>query len=393
MGDAGNVYAEGPAKYSFWSNYLATFDEVLVLARVGAQRGAVREEARADGPRVSFCALPDYQGPWQYLQNLTELKKRVKEAVDRCDAYLLRVPGLVGTLAWREIARRRKPYALEVVGDPWDALSPGTVPSMFRPLYRRVATRDLKAMCRGAAAVHYVTQGALQARYPANERAHVAGFSDALMDSAFASPAIRAERARRIETTGGSARGGARIRVGFIGSLSQMYKGPDVLLRAAAICRERGMEFETAMAGDGRYAPAIKALAGELGIAERTQFLGQLPFGEAVFHFLDSVDLFVMPSRAEGLPRALLEAMARGCPCIGSNIGGIAEVLAAEDLVPSGNARALAEKIVEVAGDAERMKRMGARNLEKAQEFNPEKLKEVRRAFFEYVKMQASGRG
>jgi glycosyltransferase involved in cell wall biosynthesis len=340
---------------------------------------------------VSFCALPDYQGPWQYLQNLAELKKRVKEAVDRCDAYLLRVPGLVGTLAWREIKRRGKPYALEVVGDPWDALSPGTVPSIFRPLYRRVATRDLKAMCRGAAAVHYVTRGALQARYPAKDGAHVAGFSDALMDSAFASPAIRAERFRRIETIGGSARGGARFRVGFIGSLSQMYKGPDVLLRAAALCRERGMEFETAMAGDGRYAPAMKGLARELGIEERVQFLGQLPFGEAVFQFLDSVDLFVMPSRAEGLPRALLEAMARGCPCIGSNIGGIAEVLAAEDLVPSGNARALADKIVEVAGDPERMKRMGARNLEKAGEFNPEKLKEVRRAFFEYVKMQASG--
>ena len=400
FGDAGRVYGEGPAKYSFWSNYLATFDEVLVLARVGAQRGAVREEARADGPRVSFCALPDYLGPWQYLQHLTELKKRVRDAVYRCDAYLLRVPGLVGTLAWRGIKRRGKPYALEVVGDPWDALSPGTVPSIFRPLYRRVATRDLKAMCRGAAAVHYVTRGALQARYPAKDGAHVAGFSDALMDSAFASPAIRAVRERRSETASGQAlgkmpgNGGVpreRFRVGFIGSLSQMYKGPDVLLRAAALCRERGMEFETAMAGDGRYAPAMKALAGELGIAERTQFLGQLPFGEAVFQFLDSVDLFVMPSRAEGLPRALLEAMARGCPCIGSNIGGIAEVLAAEDLVPSGNARALADKIVEVAGDPERMKRMGARNLEKAGEFNPEKLKEVRRAFFEYVKMQASG--
>jgi glycosyltransferase involved in cell wall biosynthesis len=392
-GADGRIYGEGPAKYSFWSNYLAIFDEVLVLARVGARCGDVREEARADGPRVSFCALPDYQGPWQYLRNLPELKKLVKDAVDRCDAYLLRVPGLVGTLAWREIKRRRKPYALEVVGDPWDALSPGTVPSLFRPLFRRVATRDLKAMCRGAAAVHYVTQSALQARYPPNERAHVAGFSDALMDSAFASAAIRAERARRTGMVMGA--GGAsakRFRVGFIGSLSQMYKGPDVLLRAAALCGERGMDFEIAMAGDGRYAAAMKELARELRIEERVQFLGQLPFGETVFQFLDSVDLFVMPSRAEGLPRALLEAMARGCPCIGSNIGGIAEVLAAEDLVPSGNARELADKILEVADDPERMKRMGLRNLEKAEEFNPERLKEVRRAFFEYVKLHASAR-
>jgi glycosyltransferase involved in cell wall biosynthesis len=391
LGDAGKFYAEGPAKYSFWSHYLATFDEVIVLARVGAHRGPVREEARADGPRVSFCALPDYHGPWQYVRNLLALKARVKDAVNRCDAYLLRVPGLVGTLAWREIKRRGKPYALEVVGDPWDALSPGTMPSLFRPLFRRVATRDLKAMCRGAAAVHYVTQGALQKRYPASERAHVAGFSDALMDSAFASPAMQEERSRRIEKllgTGGEC--GKAFRVGFIGSLSQMYKGPDVLLRAAALCRDRGFEFDAVLVGDGRYAEAMKALARQLGIEGRTQFLGQLPFGDSVFEFLDSVDLFVMPSRAEGLPRALLEAMARGCPCIGSNIGGIAEVLAEDDRVPSGDAVSLADKIQEVAGNPERMKRMGLRNLAKAEEFSPERLKEVRRAFFEFVKLQSS---
>src|ERR1700675_2662009 len=79
-GPDGRIYAEGPAKYSFWSHYLNTFDEVIVLARVGAHRGTVCEEARADGPRVSFRALPDYHGPWQYLQNLPTLKTRVKEA-------------------------------------------------------------------------------------------------------------------------------------------------------------------------------------------------------------------------------------------------------------------------------------------------------------------------
>ena len=391
-GPDGRIYAEGPAKYSFWSHYLNTFDEVIVLARVGAHRGTVCEEARADGPRVSFRALPDYHGPWQYLQNLPTLKTRVKEAVNRCDAYILRVPGLVGTLAWREIKRRGKPYALEVVGDPWDALSPGTAPSLFRPVYRRVGTRDLKAMCRGAVAVHYVTQGALQRRYPSNHHAHVAGFSDALMGAAFASPAIRAERFRRIERIGAGAGGEKHLRVGFIGSLSQLYKGPDVLLRAAALCRDRGLKFETALVGDGRYAGEMKALARQLRIEDRTQFLGQLPFGEAVYRFLDSVDLFVMPSRAEGLPRALLEAMARGCPCIGSNIGGIAEVLAADDLVPPGSPQSLADKIQETAGNPERMKRMGLRNLEKAEEFSPEKLKEVRRAFFEFVKLHSSGR-
>jgi glycosyltransferase involved in cell wall biosynthesis len=385
-GPDGHIYAEGPAKYSFWSSYLATFENVTVLARVGAHRRAVREEARADGPSVSFCALADYQGPWQYLWNRSSLEERVREALTNCDAYILRVPGLVGRLAWKEIRRQGNRYALEVVGDPWDAFGPSTWPSLLRPVFREVATRNLKTMCRGAMAVHYVTQEALQKRYPASKDAYVAGFSDALMDSAFASLEIQGERFRRIEAIGTGSGDGRKFRVGFIGSLSQLYKGPDVLLRAAALCRAGGLEIETVLVGEGRYAGEMKALARRLGIDERTRFLGQLPFGDAILSFLDSVDLFAMPSRAEGLPRALLEAMARGCPCIASNIGGIPELLPPVNLVAPGNAEALAAKIMEVVRNAGRLKKMAEENLAKAREFSPELLKDVRHEFCRFVR-------
>jgi len=399
------VYVDGPAKYSAWANYLEAFDEVVVLARVATSghvdaeraRGANatlasepqqawREEARADGPSVSFYALPDYRGPWEYLRHLVDLKRRVREAVRSCDAYILRVPGLVGRLVWRELRRRGKPYALEVVGDPWDALGPGTWRSAFRPVFRRVAAQDLKAMCQGAMAVHYVTQSSLQRRYPPAKGAYAVGFSDALMDSAFASPAEMNDRFHRIEEVAGTNGAGRPFRIGFAGSLAQMYKGPDVLLRAASLCRARGMNIETALAGDGRYAAAMKVLAAQLGIEDRTRFLGQLPFGKAVFAFLDSVDLFVMPSYAEGLPRALLEAMARGCPCVGSEVGGIPELLDAGEMAPAGDAKALAERIFEVAAGAARLKQMAARNLEKARQFSPELLREVRREFCRFVR-------
>jgi len=114
--------------------------------------------------------------------------------------------------------------------------------------------------------------------------------------------------------------------------------------------------------------------------------LGQLDFGSPIYDFLDSIDLFVMPSRAEGLPRALVEAMARGCPCIGSNVGGIPELLAPEDLVPPNNPEALAQKIMEVTANPERMKAMSERNLARAKQFNPEVLREARLAFYKYVR-------
>jgi len=317
-GPGGEIHGHDAGKYTSWSNYLEVFDEVVVLARAAERREISEQEARADGPSVSFRPLPNYAGPWEYLKSSAELKARTREAIAQADAYILRVPGLVGRLAWREITRLGRPFALEVVGDPWDALGPGTWPSIFRPVFRRAATYQLKQMCRGAIAVHYVTQEALQRRYPPGPGAYAVGFSDALMDSAFALPEILSERYRRIEElVEGRAGSGKALRIGFIGSLARMYKGPDVLLRAALLCRQRGLNFEVEMAGAGRHAEEIQALAARLGMQDKARLIGQLPSGKAIFDFLDSVDLFVMPSRAEGLPRALLEAMARAYPCIG----------------------------------------------------------------------------
>ncbi len=101
---------------------------------------------------------------------------------------------------------------------------------------------------------------------------------------------------------------------------------------------------------------------------------------------LDRADLFVLPSRQEGLPRAMLEAMARGASLHRVHGGGIPELLPAEDLVPPGDAQALAAKIREVVGDPERMARMSARNLAKAEEYRDEALRERRLAFYDHLR-------
>lgn len=387
----GMVYGDGPVDYPTWATFLEVFDQVTVLARVGTSKREWPTEARADGPGVTFRALPDYNGPWEYVRIFPKLRALVRQAVLQSDAYLLRVPGLVSRTAWLEINRLRRPYALQVVGDPWDALRAGAVQGVFRPVFRYAAVRDLKKMCTGAVAVHYVTQTSLQERYPHGKTSYAVGFSDASMDAVLATSQIMEDRHRRIEErTAQGGNHGRAFRVGFIGSLSQMYKGPDVLLRAAALCRNRGLELRIEMVGDGRYMEALKRMALRLGIADRTTFLGQLPSGKPVRDFLDAIDLFVLPSRAEGLPRALLESLARGCPCLGSNVGGIPELLNPVDIVPAGDAAVLARKILDVAGAPERMKQMAERNFEKAKQFSPEVLRKSQRDFLYQVRLRTS---
>ena len=134
----------------------------------------------------------------------------------------------------------------------------------------------------------------------------------------------------------------------------------------------------------------MKALALKLNIADRVEFLGEISSGRSIFEFLDSIDLFVMPSRAEGLPRALVEAMSRGCPCIASAVGGIPELLEPSDLVPPNSPEALAKLILQVAADSDRLLAMSERNLARAAQFSPQTLNESRRAFLEEVKHRSS---
>jgi glycosyltransferase involved in cell wall biosynthesis len=386
----GRVHGEGSSSYTLWSRRLEVFDEVVVLARVRPVDAPNDNMTRADGPGVSFFDLPDYHGPRGYLRDLPTLKRRTREALDACDTTVLRLPGLVSRLAWAELRRLGRPYAVEVVGDPWDALGPSTWPSPLWPIFRWVATRSQKKICAGAAAIHYLTQRALQRRYPPAPDAYVAAYSDALLPPAFAAPEILAARAARIAARStGAARAATPFRVGFIGSLAQMYKGPDVLLRAGQACLRTGMILEMRFAGSGVQLDAMRSLARKLGISDRAHFLGHLAPGGAVRDFVDSLDLFAMPSRAEGLPGAMLESMARGCPCLGSRVGGIPELLAEEDLLPIGDAQALAGKIMHVAGDPGRLHRMSERNFERAREFRPEALEKARREFYRSVRQKA----
>jgi glycosyltransferase involved in cell wall biosynthesis len=176
----------------------------------------------------------------------------------------------------------------------------------------------------------------------------------------------------------------------MVGTLAQLYKAPDVLLDAVAACVRGGLDIRLRIVGDGNHRPELEARAAALGLGERASFRGQLTEGEPVRRELDQADLFVLPSHQEGLPRAMIEAMARALPCIGSTVGGIPELLLPEDLVPPGDAARLARKIREVVTDPERMARMSARNLGTAREYRSAILRPRRISFYEHLRAETT---
>ena len=115
------------------------------------------------------------------------------------------------------------------------------------------------------------------------------------------------------------------------------------------------------------------------------EFTGALS-GAAVRSRLDAADLLVMPSRTEGLPRALIEAMARGLPAIATAVGGIPELLAPADLIAPGDPGALAAAIRSRLADPQWLADASARNLTRARAYAQAELTRRRDAFYAAVR-------
>lgn len=377
----GRVFANSTFNYAFFSRYLEVFDEVLVYARVCSSNEKEPNSYRADGPGVSFYEVPYYIGPIQYFKRRKQIYASAAEAVSQADAFMLRVPGQMGNLIWRQLNKRGIPYGVEVVGDPWDSARTCGAPFWMIPYLRMSGYQTLKRQCAGAATAAYVTERTLQERYPPG------GWSTSY--SSVELPAehilLPNELQQRLERSRDPFEKRRPFRICHVGMMEAMYKAQDTLIEAAALCIRKGLAVEVLLAGDGRYRCAFEQKARECGISEKVQFLGMLT-SEQIQEMLDRSDLFVLPSLTEGLPRVLIEAMARGLPCLASQVGGNGELLAADFLFPVKKPNLLAGKIQWILNDYEFIKTASSVNLKRAFNYKTDQLAFRRKICYKQLK-------
>jgi len=169
--------------------------------------------------------------------------------------------------------------------------------------------------------------------------------------------------------------------------MEDFRKGQDTLIDAVASCVSSGLDVRLSIVGSGRVQRSLERRVERLGLKSLVSFTGQLS-PERVVAQLDQSDLFVLASRGEGLPRSVLEAMARGLPAIGTSVGGFPEVLPVSDLVQPGEVAALANKVRDTLLNVSQMRHMSARNLAKAREYHQEVLFRRRNEFYRAVRQQ-----
>ncbi len=179
---------------------------------------------------------------------------------------------------------------------------------------------------------------------------------------------------------------GARI-IGTVASLT-FQKGHEYLLRAMPIILESCPKCRLLLIGKGSLEQTLKQLTKELGLEKKVTFLG---VKENISLWLKTIDIFVLPSLWEGLPIALIEAMACVKPIVATNVGGIPEVV--EDgktgiLVPPGNSVALANAILSILIDSKKSDQMGQAGKARANKhFSIEKTAfQIERLYAELLK-------
>lgn len=370
----GSVWSESQFEKSLWSRYLEHFSSLTVIGR-DRLFGPVSEKGwyvESSTDRVHFKLFPSLSGQVNMVKNSRRVHTLLINEIKDHDAVIVRLPSELGYAAIKCAKKLNKPYAVEVVGCAWDALF--YYGSTVAKLYAPVAMARMKRAVYHADHALYVTKAFLQNRYPTKSTISLSASNVSL--EALDNEVLD----RRLKKITGPNNG--KIILGMIGSLVHKYKGLHLLLCALRGLFEKYPDIKLRVLGTGDVNP-WKELAKKYGVSEVVQFDGVLSERNKVLNWLDNIDIYVQPSLQEGLPRALIEAMSRGLPCIGSDAAGIPELLDRADIFRKGSSDQLLRILSSKLLDRDWQMNAASRNFTTASEYQSNILVPKRFKFFE----------
>ena len=366
--------------YEVWQRYLKVFDYLVVVARYRETRDFDTSRLKkSSGANVSFTKVPNFKS-MRTLYKYFEARKIIEEEVKKADAIIVR-NSTIGDIAVKYAIKYQKPYAYEIVGCPWDALwNYGNIQGKILAPFAYLRT---KKIAKNSKFTLYVTQKFLQKRYPT--KGYSKGCSDVFLPIIEEKVLInRIEKIKKMDLD-------KKLKIGMIGALTSEYKGFDLAIKALKDLNNKYKNVELHLLGSGDKSK-WENFSKKMKVQDKVIFEGTLPSGEPVFKWLDNMDIYIQPSKTEGLPRALIEAMSRGCPAVGSKTGGIPELLDKDFVHKKGNYKDLALKIDKFISNKEIMIQQAKRNFDLSKQYSKEILDEKRTKFWNEFRKYAENR-
>lgn len=295
-----------------------------------------------------------------------------------CDLAILRVPSTTAFTAWFDIKKTALPYATEVVFDCKDGYD--STENWVHKILFFIMHKMQQKICWQAIGVSCVTREYLQKHYYSRLDDSVTSHysSIELPRSAFSHPRSYPHK-KTLEV----------IHVANQVAYNSR-KGHNQLIKAVEILREEGLDVKLTFVGEN-YNDGFDLLsryAEKCHVKDLVNFTGYLSKPEMNKHLLEA-DIAVLPTKAEGLPRVVIEAMAMGLPCITTPVSGNPELIEEPFLIDYNDINGFAQCIKKLVQDAKLYEDTSLRNFECSQEYCNEVLNQRRDDFFKLLKTES----
>lgn len=351
-----------------FQRYLNIVDELVVATRLYHLDCTLEEahQERITLSNITFLDIPNLNTAKAFVSELPKARRTIEDELKMCDLVFVRA-GTIAGIGARLARKYNKPYLCECAGSAWDGLwYYGFLGKMIAPW----AELQARMIIKNASYVTYVTDKWLQEKYPTD--GEVASISDVVIQNVSEDVLMR----RKIEIE--SRKPSDKWVIGTAAGLMTKLKGQQFVIEAISLLKDKiDIRYELAGAGDPSY---LISVAERFNVTDKLIIKGELNH-EEILKWMDSLDTYIQPSMQEGLPRALMEAMSRACPCIGSTAGGIPELLEPSVIFSRGDISELTKTMVSFY-ESDWVKH-SQYNHARAKEFQVDLLDKKRNTFYE----------
>lgn len=358
-----NKYYLAPKAFTIYKRYADIFGDVVLCCRYEETMQLMEgyKEATFVKKAVPINNL--------YDALLGKYKKVMLQEIEKCDLVIARVPSIIAYRAADYAKKAKVSYLAEMMGDAWDSYWNHDISGKCIAPYMY---KKMKNVAWNANYSLYVTDKYLQQRYPCKN----GGISASNVVIKNVEQPVLEKRLEKIKKFDKK-----HISLMTTAAVNVRPKGQQFVIQAIKGLKQRGIEVEYFLAGGGEQT-YLKKIAKNQGVEENVIFLGELTI-EEVYRYLDSIDIYIQPSLQEGLPRSVIEAMSRGCPCLGSKTAGTPELLEAEFIFERSSVKAVENAVVNILGS--NLDKIAKRNFEFSKGYREEILDARRNEYFRKI--------
>ena len=372
--DKNGIYCNITLTDEMFSRYFSVVDDLIIVVRTFNSNKSYQELnmkplTMKNAKVIEIENLNTIKG---FIFNRKIFENNVKQYVEEADLIFARMPSNIYNFILKIAQDLKKPYLVENGGCAWDSYwNHGLIGKLIAPLMYYYEYKYVK----GATFATYVTKQFLQNRYPNdNVTTNCSNVYLKTIDDEILKQRIEKIHAMNMK----------KIIVGqAVNSIDVKYKGEHFVLKAMKTLKQKGYDIQYQIVGPGK-GTFLKKVASKLNVENQLQLLGTFKKDEMI-EWYKNLDIYIQPSKQEGLPRSVIEAMSVGCPCLGSDIAGIPELLDKNCLFNPNHNREIVRSIMNILND-ENLITQAKKNFERSKAYTIEDIELRRKKIFEQYK-------